>query len=100
MLVDKKAAEVQTDISLLERTSTQAYLCGDCEYSADCIYGFNEHTHSQDGLANLETSLYTCHFCEESFETSPQVMKHNKSIHTSSLPLSINNYALAITSCS
>ena len=83
--IDKKTTEVQTDISELERASTQAYLCGDCEYAADCIHDFNEHTHNQDDLANIETSPYTCHFCEESFESLREVMKHNKSIHTSSV---------------
>ena len=58
--IDKKTTEVQTDISELERASTQAYLCGDCEYAADCIHDFNEHTHSQD--EDHENSLFTYNF--------------------------------------
>ena len=30
------------------RSKSEVYLCGDCEYIADCINDFNDHTHSQD----------------------------------------------------
>ena len=61
------------------------YVCGDCEYAADCIHDFNDHTHSPDGLANLETSLFTCQCFEESFDTLSEVMKHNETTHTSNV---------------
>ena len=83
--IDKKTAEIQTDISNLEGTSTQVYHCGDCDYAADCIHDFNDHTHSPDGLDILCTSLVNCKFCDESFETLQEVMKHNKTLHTSSV---------------
>ena len=83
--IDQKTTEIQTDISNLEGTSTQEYLCGDCDYATDCIHDFNDHTHSPEGLENLCTSLFTCKFCDDSFETLPEVMKHNRIIHTSSV---------------
>ena len=83
--IDQKTTEIQTDISNLEGTSTQEYLCGDCDYAADCIHDFNDHTHSPEGLENLCTSLFTCKFCDESFETLQEVMTHNKTDHTSSV---------------
>ena len=81
--IDKKTIEVQTDFPKLNRSTTQTYLCGDCDFAAECIHDFDEHTHSPDDFANLEPSLFTCRFCDESFETLSEVMKHNKTIHTS-----------------
>ena len=59
------------------------YLWGDCDYIADCIHDFNDHTHSPD--EENENSLFTCNFCDERFETLPEVMIHNKAIHTGSV---------------
>ena len=81
----KKTTEMQTDISNLDGVSSQVYFCGDCDYLADCIHDFNDHTHSSDGLANLSMSLFSCNFCDETFETLDNVMKHNKINHTSSV---------------
>ena len=58
-------------------------MCGDCNYIADCIHDFNDHTHSPD--EENENSFLTCNFCDESFETLPEVMIHNKAIHASSV---------------
>ena len=86
--IDKKSTKTQTDIEIPkpEGASTQVYLCEDCDHVADCIHDFNDHTHSPDGLANHDKSLFICNFCDESFQTLPEVMKHSKSIHTSSVP--------------
>ena len=61
------------------RSKSELYLCGDCEYIADCINDFNDHTHSQD--EDHENWLFSCNFCNESFKTLGEVMKHNKAIH-------------------
>ena len=42
---------------------TEVYLCGECDYIADCIHDFNEHTHSPD--EDHENSLFTCNFCND-----------------------------------
>ena len=84
--IDKKTTESQTDIPNLQKgPSPQLYFCGDCDYLADCIHDFNDHTHSSDSLANLNMSLFTCNFCDENFETLQEVMKHTKINHTSSV---------------
>ena len=82
---DKKTTEIQTDISNLEGPSKDVYFCGDCDYLADCIHDFNDHTHSSDDLENPNMSLFNCNFCDESFKTLADVMKHNKLKHTSSV---------------
>ena len=79
-IADKKTKNVQTDTSKLEGEKSEVCLCGDCDYIADCIQDFNEHTYSPD--EDNETPLFTCNFCDESFQTLPEVMKHNKVIHT------------------
>ena len=81
----KKTTEIQTDITNLDGASTQIYFCGECDYLADCIHDFNDHTHSSDGLENHSLSLFTCNFCDESFETLQEVMKHKKNNHTNSV---------------
>ena len=54
-------------INLLEETVTvlqnkkidtekDVYICGECEYLADCVHDFNEHTHSQDDM-EIEENL-------------------------------------------
>ena len=80
----KETTEAQTNTSKLEG-SKDVYFCGECDYLADCIHDFNDHTHSSDGLENHDKSLFNCNFCDESFETLQEVMKHNKMIHTSSV---------------
>ena len=83
--VEKKTTEIQTDFTNLDGASTQIYFCGECDYLADCIHDFNDHTHSSDGLGNHTMSLFTCNFCEESFDTLQEVMKHKKINHTNSV---------------
>ena len=61
------------------------YLFGECEYLADCVHDFNDHTHSLDDHENVDKALFTCRFCDETFETLAEVMKHNKLIHTSNV---------------
>ena len=80
---DKKSNEVQTDTSKVEGPKSEVYLCGDCDYIADCIHDFNDHTHSPD--EDHENSPFSCNFCDENFQTLGEVMKHNKTIHTSSV---------------
>ena len=83
--IDTKTTETQTDFPKLEDARPQVYFCGDCDYLADCMHDFNDHTHSPDDLENLDKSLFTCNFCEESYQTLQEVMKHNKIKHTSSV---------------
>ena len=59
------------------------YHCGECDYIADCLHDFNDHTHSPEDLNNIENSNFICKFCEESFQTLSEVMRHNKVVHTS-----------------
>ena len=62
---------------------SEVYLCGDCDYIADSIHDFNDHTHSPDEFH--ENSPFSCNFCDKNFQTLGEVMKHNKTIHTSSV---------------
>ena len=61
------------------------YLCGECDYLADCVHDFNDHTHSSDDMESEENSLFDCRFCDKSFETLAEVMKHNKLTHTNNV---------------
>ena len=61
------------------------YLCGECDYLADCVHDFNDHTHSSDDMASEENSNFNYRFCDESFETLTEVMKHNKLSHTNNV---------------
>ena len=84
--VDKKTIEIQTETSDLKVSNTEVFLCGDCDYIADCMHDFNDHTHSSDSLEDQENSLFKCNFCDQSFGTLLEVMKHNKAVHPSSVP--------------
>ena len=66
-------------------SNTPVYLCTDCDYLAECVHDFNDHTHSPDDIENVEESHFTCYFCEETFETMSDVMFHTKLIHTSNV---------------
>ena len=83
--IDKNTTETQTDVPKSKGASPQVYFCGDCDYLADCIHDFNDHTHSPEDLSNLDSSLFTCNFCDKRFETLQEVMKHKKNKHISSV---------------
>ena len=61
------------------------YLCGECDYLANCVHDFNDHTHSQDDLESEDNSQVDCKFCDESFGTLEEVMQHNKVNHTTNV---------------
>ena len=82
---DKETKEMATDTSELKSANTEVYLCGDCDYVANCMHDFNDHTHSPEGFEDYDDTLFTCNFCDESFKTLSEVMKHKKDIHTSSV---------------
>ena len=67
--VDTKTIEIQTETSDLKVSNTEVFLCGDCDYIADCMHDFNDHTHSSDGLEDYENSLFKCNFCDQRFGT-------------------------------
>ena len=57
------------------------YHCGECDYIADfVVHDWNDHTHTPEDLHNDD---FPCKFCDESFETMPDIMRHNKLVHTS-----------------
>ena len=43
---EKQTKEIQTDTAELKGENTEVYVCGDCDYVADCINDFNDHDHS------------------------------------------------------
>ena len=59
------------------------YLCDECDYLANCVHDFNDHTHSQDDLEVEAYPQVDCRFCDKSFVTLEEVMQHNKINHTS-----------------
>ena len=63
--------------------NTPVYLCGDCDYLADCIHDFNDHTHSPEDFNESDLHDFRCNFCEETFDVLSEVMKHNKEMHSS-----------------
>ena len=65
--------------------NTPVYLCGDCDYLADCIHDFNDHTHSPDDFNESDLQCFQCNFCEDTFESISEVMIHNKQVHTSNV---------------
>ena len=84
--VDKITKETQTDSLKLEDANKSIYFCSDCDYIADCVHDFNDHTHSPEAEDEVEVNSYfDCKFCDESFETLPEVMNHKKAIHSSSV---------------
>ena len=52
-IVEKMTKEVQTGTF----ASKAVYLCEDCDYAADCIHDFNDHTHSPEGFEQLNLHL-------------------------------------------
>ena len=66
--------------------NTPVYLCSECDYVAECVHDFNDHTHSIDDDDHDEEIMYfSCNFCEDSFESLSDVMEHKKIIHTSNV---------------
>ena len=64
----------------IKKIKHDLYHCGECDYIADCVHDWNDHTHTPEDLHNDD---FSCKFCDESFETMPDVMRHNKLVHTS-----------------
>ena len=81
--VDKQTKESQTDTFEMKNSNKEIYLCGDCDYVAECMHDFNDHTHTPHQEEN--SSLFTCKFCDERFETLSEVMTHNRLMHTSNV---------------
>ena len=81
--VDKQTKESQTDTFEMKNSNKEIYLCGDCDYVAECMHDFNDHTHTPHQEKN--SSLFTCKFCDERFETLSEVMTHNRLMHTSNV---------------
>ena len=46
------------------------------------MHDFNDQTQSPEGFEDYDDTLFTCKFCDESFKTLSEVMKHKKYIHT------------------
>ena len=86
---DESEKEYLKTIEDLEKSVKESehdvYLCGECEYSAECIHDFNDHTHSPEDFEKIAPSLLTCNFCDEKFETKREVMRHNKLVHASNV---------------
>ena len=83
--LEKDTKEIQTDTVEPKGVNTDVYICGDCEYIADCVHDFNDHTHNIDGLEDADNLIFNCNFCTESFETLQEVMMHNKANHYGSV---------------
>ena len=83
--VYKQTKESQTDTFEMKNSNKEIYLCGDCDYVADCMHDFNDHTHTPDQEDVENSSLFTCKFCDERFETLSEVMTHNRLMHTSNV---------------
>ena len=81
--VDKQTKESQTDTFEMKNSNKEIYLCGDCDYVAECMHDFDDHTHTPHQEEN--SSLFTCKFCDERFETLSEVMTHNRLMHTSNV---------------
>ena len=54
------------------------YVCGECDYLANCAHDFNEHTHSQNDLETEENPQVDCRFCDISLGTLEEVMQHSR----------------------
>ena len=67
----------------MKNSNKEIYLCGDCDYVAECMHDFDDHTHTPHQEEN--SSLFTCKFCDERFETLKEVMTHNRLMHTSNV---------------
>ena len=63
----------------------QFHVSKDLEEPTKCVHDFNNHTHSSDDMESEENSLCYCRFCDKSFETLAEVMKHNKLTHTNNV---------------
>ena len=58
--VDKQTKESRTDTFEMKNSNKEIYLCGDCDYVADCMHDFNDHTHTPDQEDIENSSLFTC----------------------------------------
>ena len=78
--LEKTVAELKEKCS-----NTPVYLCSDCDYIAECIHDFNDHTHSIEDVENQDEASFNCNFCNDAFETLSDIMEHKKLIHTSNV---------------
>ena len=76
----------KNNIELKEKcANTPVFLCGDCDYVAECVHDFNDHTHSPENFddSDLDMDNFKCYFCDEAMAEKSEVMRHTKLIHTS-----------------
>ena len=77
------ALESKYDALKKEQSEKPVYLCSDCEYIADCIHDFNDHTHSPEDFSetSFQNSNFNCNYCDEVFTTKSSLMQHTKESH-------------------
>ena len=68
------------------------YRCSDCDFVADCVHDFTDHTHSPDAFdeSEIEEINFKCNFCTDTFITKTAVMNLNKTVHTCKVDHCIN----------
>ena len=65
----------------IARTTTGGLLlfCNECEFPADDLYDLGQHMYEYHTEGN--ENKIVCHYCDETFETKDEVMKHRKKAH-------------------
>ena len=65
----------------IARTTSGGLLlfCNECEFPADDLYYLGQHMY-EDHTEGTENKI-VCHYCDETFETKDDVMKHRKKTH-------------------
>ena len=86
--LESKVKTLESEMEMYEsqpkmaRTTTGELIlfCNECEFPADDIYDLGQHMyeyHSEDE----GNDKVACHYCDETFDTKDNVMKHRKKAH-------------------
>ena len=85
-ILRKQLNECKDELKLIQSKDNSnernVYYCGECDYVADCIHDFTDHSHDE--------FEFTCYYCEGTFETKLLVMNHTKIYHFEQVQHCIN----------
>ena len=85
MHIDENNAAVENlhmKITRIENNQKDEYGCYECDFVANCIHDYEDHSHS-----DLQ---FECYHCMERFETKHLLMMHTKLSHEESVPDCVN----------
>ena len=81
-LVDQNRILTMKNKALEEQEDNFKYCCSECDFESNCVHCFGDHDHDEpENEQESQSTKFTCYYCEDTFQTKADVMKHTKLIH-------------------